>query len=126
MGVTVVTQQINQNPPLMFEVREGMGVAVVTQKKILKSLAHIWSEGGGGGGHCCLEKNTRTPCCIQSEGGDRVGHCHPEKNTRTPLLTFEVRVGEVAVVTQKISQDLSTHICCEGVVVVVIVILLTL
>ena len=30
-----------QNPPLMFEVREGVGVAIVTQKMILEPPTHI-------------------------------------------------------------------------------------
>jgi hypothetical protein len=48
-------------PPLTFEVREGVVVAIVTHKRTQDPPTHICSEGGDGGGHCCPEKNTRTP-----------------------------------------------------------------
>jgi hypothetical protein len=50
-----------QNPPLMFEVREGVGVAIVVQNIILEPPAHIWSKGGDGGGHCHPENKNNTP-----------------------------------------------------------------
>jgi hypothetical protein len=47
--VAVVAQKKTPEPPLVFEAREGVGVAIVAQKRILESLTHICSEGGG----CC-------------------------------------------------------------------------
>jgi hypothetical protein len=61
MGVAVVTQKKIPEPPLTFEVREGMMVAIVTYKRTQDPPAHICSEGGGGGGHHRPEKNARTP-----------------------------------------------------------------
>jgi hypothetical protein len=60
MGVAIVTQRKIPEPLLAFEVREGMVVAVVTYKRTQDPPAHICSKGGGGGGCHCPEKNART------------------------------------------------------------------
>jgi hypothetical protein len=47
-------------PPLAFEARKGVVVAVIAHKRKQDPLTCICSEGGDGGGHCHPEKNTRT------------------------------------------------------------------
>ena len=66
MRVPIVTQKRIQNPPLTFEVREGVGVAVVTQKRIGESqLTFEVREGVEVVIVAQKEKkNTRTPPCI--------------------------------------------------------------
>jgi hypothetical protein len=83
-------------------VREGVVVAIVTQKRMPEPPPRVWSKGGDGG--CCHhpEKNTE-PLHSHLEQGRGWGLLLlPRKEYRTPPLAFEAREGVVvAIVAQK-------------------------
>jgi hypothetical protein len=84
-----------RTPPLAFEVREGIRVAIVTHKRIQNPSTCVWSEGGDGGGCCCPERIPEPPTHVWSKGGGGGSHCHPEKNPRSPCLHLQQGRGSL-------------------------------